>query len=255
MRHVPYFFRLSSGLLLTGLAGLGCSSSTTDVTTILRPELVAVSPEDFLGTLALSCGTGPGQVQSYVATLFDVTPADDGGPTPVFQLASSPPTSCRSPVTFGYVVTNHRYIAQIDAYDHPTPDQADAGEPSAADAGAAGAGGSSALGSEANKGAAPTTPIIPTALGSRLMQDPNNMRVTPHWNFTCGGYAPARVDGGANTSGGAGSVNEGTDQDAAGEAGQAARTAFDNPLVGVLTYDNLTQTVHDCRVGLQMIAQ
>ncbi|MEO8900476.1 MAG: hypothetical protein ABI488_02535 [Polyangiaceae bacterium] len=247
MRHVPYFFRLSSGLLLAGLAGLGCSSSSTDVNTILRPELVAVAPEDFLGTLALGCGTGPGQVQSYVATLFDVTPADDGGPIPVFQLASSPPTSCQSAVTFGFVVTSHRYIAQIDAYDHPTPDQADAAEP--------GAGGASSSGSAANEGAAPSTPITPTALGSRLMQDPNNVRVTPRWNFTCGGYAAARVDGGANTYGGAPSVNEGDDQDVAGEAGQAARAASDNPLVGVLTYDNLTQTVHDCRVGLQMIAQ
>ncbi len=219
MRHVTYFLGLSLGFSVLG--GLGCSSSSAATTTIARPELVAVAPEDFLG--GLPCGDQPGQVQSYVATLFDVTPTADGGlPDPAFQLPSSPPTSCLAPVTFSFVVTGHRYIAQVDAYDHPTPSDADA------DAGANGA-----------------APITPTAAGSRLVQDPKNVRVTPLWGFTCGGYAPARVDGGANTYGGASSVNEGE----AGEAGSA------DPLVGVLSYDGLTQTVHDCRAGLQMIAQ
>ncbi len=50
---------------------LGCSSSTTDTTTIVRPQLIAVSPDDFLDALSAA---DRGQVQSYVATLFDVTP-------------------------------------------------------------------------------------------------------------------------------------------------------------------------------------
>ena len=217
MRHVPYFLGLSLGFSVLG--NLGCSGSSTATTTIARPELVAVTPEDFLGTLG--CGTEPGQVQSYVATLFDVTPTADGGlPDSPFQLPSSPPTSCLSPVTFSFVVTAHRYIAQIDAYDHPAPSDAP-------DSGA--------------------TAITPTAPGSRLMQDAQNVRVTPKWGFTCGGYAPARVDGGANTYGGASSVSEGN-----GEAGEARSG---NPLVGVLTYDGVTQNVHDCRAGLQMITQ
>jgi hypothetical protein len=237
MRRAPYFLRLNFALFV--LAGLGCSSSGTSTNTILRPQLVAVSPDDFLGTLG--CGELPGQVQSYVATLFDVTPTADGGVAdPAFQLPSSPPTSCLSPVTFASVVTGHRYIAQIDAYDHPTPAQASA-EPDVAP-GEAGAGGATSLGSAAAEGA---SPISPTAPGSRLVEDPNHVRVTPRWTFTCGGYAPARIDGGANSYGGAGSVSE-------GEPGEAGSDS--NPLVGVLTYDNLTQTVHDCRAGLQMIA-
>ena len=234
MRHVPYFLRLSLGIF--ALASSGCSSSSTATDTILRPELVAVSPDDFLGELG--CGTGPGQVQSYVATLFDVTPTEDGSvPDPAFQFPSSPPTSCLAPVSFAFVLTSHRYIAQVDAYDHPAPGDV----VTVPDAGEAGAGGASSSAAAANEGA---SPITPTAVGSRLMQDANNVRVLPRWTFTCGGYAPARVDGGANTYGGASSVSEGE----AGEAGS------DNPLVGVLTYDNLTQTVHDCRAGLQMIA-
>ncbi len=194
-----------------------------------------------MGTLG--CGTAPGQVQSYVATLFDVTPTDDGSvPNPAFQLPSSPPTSCLSPVTFAFVVTSHRYIAQVDAYDHPTPADAAAESDAGASTGEAGARGATAPSGTAAEGA---SPITATAPGSRLVQDPNNVRVTPRWTFTCGGYAPARVDGGANTYGGAGSVTEGE----AGEAGS------DNPLVGVLTYDNFTQTAHDCRAGLQMITQ
>ncbi|MEP7052737.1 MAG: hypothetical protein ABJB12_20380 [Pseudomonadota bacterium] len=240
MRRASHFLRLNFGLFV--LAGLGCSSSSTSTNTILRPELVAVSPEDFLGTL--TCGKQPGQVQSYVATLFDVTPAEDGSvPDAAVQLPSSPPTSCLSPVTFAHVVTSHRYIAQVDAYDHPSPADAATAPDLTGSVGEAGAGGATSLGNVA--AAEGASAISPTAPGSRLVQDPDGVRVTARWTFTCGGYAPARIDGGANTYGGAGSVSEGD----TGEAGA------DNPLVGVLTYDNLTQTVHDCRAGLRMIAR
>ena len=55
---------------------LSCSGNSTTATTIVRPELIAVSPDDFLGRVA--CGDGPAAARSYVATLFDVTPAADG---------------------------------------------------------------------------------------------------------------------------------------------------------------------------------
>jgi hypothetical protein len=135
MRHVPYFLGFSLGIV-----ALGCSSSATDTTTIARPELVAVSPDDFLGELR--CGEG--HILSYVATLFDVTPGSDGSvPEPGFQLPSSPPTSCLLPVTFSDVITDHRYLAQVDVYTYPAQaDLADAGSAGAgsADAGSADAG-------------------------------------------------------------------------------------------------------------------
>src|SRR5882724_2417147 len=109
MRHVLYFLGLSLGVV-----ALGCSSSAVNTTVIVRPELVAVSPDDFLNELST---TDAEAVHSYVATLFDVTPAADGGvPNPGFQLASSPPSSPSLPVTFSFVITAHRYLAQVDAY-------------------------------------------------------------------------------------------------------------------------------------------
>jgi hypothetical protein len=196
MRLVPYFL----GLGLSVVA-LGCSSSTTATTTIARPELVSVSPDDFVGSVG--CGSAPDQVQSYVATLFDVTPGADGSlPDPGVQLASSAPTSCLQPVTFSYVVTAHRYLAQVDAF---------------------------------NVAPGEITPLAP---GGRLQFDKNQQRVAPLWTYTCGGYPATPGDGGS--FGGAGSLGE----SAAGAAGA------DEFPPGILTYDGITQTTHDCRAGL-----
>ncbi|HEY3667350.1 MAG TPA: hypothetical protein VGL19_15190, partial [Polyangiaceae bacterium] len=167
MRLVPFVLELS----LSAVA-LACSSSTAATTTIARPELVAVSPDDFLGSLR--CGpasdadagadggaggadaepdAGAGQlVHSYVATLFDVTLGADGGPLDV-QLASSPPTSCLVPVTFSYVLAAHRYLAEIDVFDQ---------KPSK---------------------------IGPLMAGGRSQfMISGHVRVTPHSTYTCGGY-------------------------------------------------------------------
>jgi hypothetical protein len=218
MRLVPFVLELSLSVV-----ALGCSSSTTATTTIARPELVAVSPDDFLGSLRcgadidagadggaggaadaeLDAGAGP-LVHSYVATLFDVTLAPDGSFADV-QLASSPPTSCLVPVTFSYVVAAHRYLAEIDVYDQKP------GE------------------------------IRPLTAGGRsqfLTMMGSDVRVTPHSTYTCGGYPATPGDGGSY--GGAGSLGE----NAAGAAGAESFPP------GILSYDGLTQTAHDCQPGL-----
>jgi hypothetical protein len=210
MRHVLYLVGLSLGIVT-----LGCSSSAADTTVIVRPELVAVSPDDFLRGLA--CGSGADDVQSYVATLFDISPEADGSvPSPGFQLASSPPTSCLLPVTFSFVLTTHRYLAEIDAYDRAPQTSADASV---------------------------TAGIAPSAPGGRLQFDEKGALVKPRWTFTCGGYPATPGDGGSY--GGAGSLGEVVP----GDGGAAGEGTVDFP-PGILTYDGLTQTTHNCQVGL-----
>lgn len=202
MRFAPFFICLG----LASLAPFACSSSTTATTTIERPELVAVDPADFLGTVRCvgkseddEVARDPNAARSYVATLFDVTPGPDGGiPNPGTPLASSPPTSCQVPITFTYVAPGHRYIAQVDAYRE-----------------------------------APDT-LSPLVVGSRLLSA-DGARVVPRWTATCGGYplSPS-IDGGA----------------ADGEAGAAAVDSNAQP-PGVISYDAVTQTPHDCGAGLR----
>jgi hypothetical protein len=216
MRHVVYFLGLS-----LGAAALGCSSSTTATTTIVRPKLVEVSPDDFLKDLSAPDAS---QVQSYVATLFDVTPAADGSvPTPEFQLASSPPTAPSLPVTFSYVLTSHRYLAQVDAYGPPPPPSrpVDRAPQTGPDDPVA-------------------THIAPSASGGRLQFDKGGVRVAPRWVFTCGGYPTSPGDGGS--FGGAPAVGEDFPAGAAGDDGTFPP--------GIVTFDGITQTAHDCRLGL-----
>ena len=197
---------------------LGCSSSTTDTTVIVRPELVSVEPDDFLNTMRVADAD---LVQSYVATLFDVTPGADGSsPSPGFQLASSPPTPPLLPVTFAYVITSHRYLAQVDVYDRSPQTGPD--DPVASH-------------------------IAPSSDGGRLQFDKAGARVTPRWVFTCGGYPASPGDGGSY--GGAGSVGEEVPADA-GAAGNAASADEGNLPPGILTYDGITQTAHNCVPGL-----
>ncbi len=206
MRFVPHLFGLTFGSVL-----FACSSTPATTTTITRPELVAVSPDDFLGTQ--HCGDDPGLVGSYVATLFDVSTAGDGGPTPEygFPLPSSPATACEFPVTFSLVLAGHRYRAEIDAYDRrPKIKDADAG-PEQADAGPSAA------------------RITAVSLGGRLQQDVTGAHVAPRWTALCGGYPATNDDAGADA-----------------DAGDAAPP-------GVLSYDTLTTTVHDCPGGLQPV--
>jgi hypothetical protein len=87
MRLSPYFLGLCAGLL-------ACSGSTATTTAIVRPQLLSVSPEDFLGMVpcrpdfnlggaggAAGSSAAPAAsdelvAKSYVATVRDVTPHD-----------------------------------------------------------------------------------------------------------------------------------------------------------------------------------
>ncbi len=212
MRFAPYFVCLGLG----SLALMACSSSTTTATTVVRPQLVAVDPDDFLGgvrcapPLAGDSDASPDAVfdpdaaRSYVATLFDVTPASDGGvPDPGTPLASAPPTTCLKPVTFSYVVAGHRYLAEVDAYDQ-SPEE-----------------------------------LTPISAGSRLLFNVDGTRAVARWVATCGGYPPSPF------------VEAGTE--AAGAAGSADAAEARPP--GVVSYATITQTPHDCGLGLQAPAQ
>jgi len=200
MRFAPYVF--CSGLALLALLACGSSASTTTV--VVRPELIAVDPDDFLGSVrcasavaddAGAVDSDPDAARSYVATLFDVTPTADGGvPDPGTPLASSLPTTCQAPVTFSYVVTGHRYLAEVDAY-RERPDE-----------------------------------LTPISAGSRLLSNASGTRVVAGWVATCGAYPPSPEAG--TESGGAPGTSDGT------------RPA------GVIAYDSITQTPHNCSVGL-----
>lgn len=228
MRLVLLSFELSLGCLL-----LACSSTPASTTTITRPELVAVDPADFLGTV--QCGAppdlvdggdggeggdggggdeqlDPNKVYSYVATLFDVTAASDGGTTPEngFPLPSSPPTSCLFPVTFSFVTAGHRYRAEIDGYNRLAQSSAEDMNPEH---------------------------IKAVSRGGRLQEDGAG-HVAPRWKAAYSGYPPTLdLDAGAD----------------AGDAGTDAGNVGDAAPPGVISYDTLTSTVHNCPGGLQPV--
>jgi hypothetical protein len=215
MRLVPHLFGLSLGSVL-----FACSSTPATTTTITRPELVAVSPDDFIGMQ--HCGDGPGLVGSYVATLFDVSITSDGGPTPEygFPLPSSPATACEFPVTFSLVLVDHRYRAEIDAYDRvpqvkPPPQAPLMRDPN-------------------------PRHITAVSVGGRLQQDGTGAHVAPRWTAICGGYRPTDPDGGLGP-------------DASGVPNPDTSDAGDAAPPGVVSYDTLTTTVHDCPGGLQPV--
>ena len=59
------------------------------------------------------CGDLPGAWKLYVATLTDVTEPDKP-----FVLASSNPVVCSMPVSFSWVIPGHKYVADVDGYEH-----------------------------------------------------------------------------------------------------------------------------------------
>ena len=220
MRFAPYLI----GLGLASLAPFACSSNPTTATAIVRPQLVAVDPDDFLGgtrcapprdSEAGATDDDPQAARSYVATLFDVTPDADGGvPDPGTPLASSPPTTCLNPVTFAYVVANHRYVAEVDAYDQ-SPEE-----------------------------------LAPISAGSRLLSNvADGTRAVPRWEATCGGYPPSPlVEAGTDSDAGAEPADAG-DTDAESAVGPNCDTRPRPP--GVVSYATLTQTPHECGCGLR----
>jgi len=177
MRFAPHLVCLGLALLTP----FACSSTTTTATAIVRPQLVAVDPEDFLGSVRCASpldgdagDADPDAARSYVATLFDVTPDADGGvPNPGTPLASSPPTTCLKQVTFSYVTGGHRYVAEVDAYNQRPED------------------------------------LAPISAGSRLLSNPDGTRAVARWVATCGTYPPSRApDAGTEAAGAPGTEGE-----------------------------------------------
>ena len=217
MRFAPYSLALCAGLGL-----LACSSSSATTTAIVRPQLLSVLPEDFLGSVlcrpddgsvadggeggqsetgapVASGASGEPVAKSYVATLTDVSATEDGGIVD-FVLASSRPTRCTQAVTFSYLVTYHQYIAHIDAYTENAEE------------------------------------LTPFADGSPLLLDADGNRVSARWSADCGGYPPSPAGGGGGSDGVGGGGAGGT----AGKAGTP----------GVFVFDTVTQSPHACGTGL-----
>ena len=94
-------------LVCSGAPACTTTSSSADEVSV---TLVSVRPSDFAGQVP--CGNAQGAWKTWVATLIDVT--HTGEP---FTLASSIPASCSMPIAFSYVIPEHRYVAEIDAYD------------------------------------------------------------------------------------------------------------------------------------------
>ena len=130
------------------LVALACSDSRGSGSSD-NPTLVAVEPEAFLGDVP--CLSSPGAMRRYVVTLEDVT-GDLGGEEAdfdTFVLPSSPPVSCEVPVAFGFVIPEHRYVADIQGYDR--------------------------------------TDLVPLAAGSPVMLSADSGEVVePRWTTSCG---------------------------------------------------------------------
>jgi hypothetical protein len=131
-----------------GVVALGCSDSRGSGGDE-NPTLVAVEPDAFLRDVP--CLSSPGAMRRYVATLEDVTGNLGGEQADLdsFVLPSSPPVSCVVPVAFGFVVPEHRYVADIQGYDR--------------------------------------TNLVPLASGSPVMLSPESGEVVePRWTTSCG---------------------------------------------------------------------
>lgn len=100
--------------------GLGCGDigGTSGPTT---PTLVAVSPADFAGDVP--CADASGAMRAYVATIYDLGTDDEPNapialPAGVVKSAGGyAPMSCLQTVAFSFVISGHRYDAEVDAYD------------------------------------------------------------------------------------------------------------------------------------------
>jgi len=215
-------------LALAVVVPFACSSPTSTATTVVRPELIAVDPDDFMGHVKCEAppvpveeGAGgttdapvardPDAVHSYVATLFDVTDGSGGSggaPKHPIPLASSGPTTCVQQATFAFVVQYRRYIAEIDAY-HEEPNE-----------------------------------LHPISPGSRVMNKADGSRAIRGWNVAvCGGYPPSPGSGGAG-GGGAGGGGGGEDASVGGGG------VSGGGLPGIISYPSITQTPHNCSAVL-----
>ncbi len=109
MRHRTFELTARGLGVLLAASFTACVDSGSGDSRPQNPMAIAVAPEDFLG--AVPCSSGPGSMQRYVVTLFDVTTDES------FTLPSSGPSACTRATSFGFVVPGHRYVASVDGYD------------------------------------------------------------------------------------------------------------------------------------------
>jgi hypothetical protein len=140
-------------------AGAGGCSQTGTSTTLIPATALMVDPSQFLGKIR--CGSGPSAMQTYVATVVDVSgfvhsvsiPATtrlEGG-FETLPLPSSGPTSCFQSVLFERIAIGRQYAAEIDGYDR--------------------------------------SDLQAIAPGSRVMVDPaTKAYVPPRWRTTCNSH-------------------------------------------------------------------
>jgi hypothetical protein len=113
MRQGLVFFL---SVFLVGLLAVGCNALTTESETDAGPALpasVSMDPGSFL-TSGVTCSNLAGAMQSYVATITDVTNA-----SAPFPLPSSPPLPCTQSVYFEYIGLTRLYTGVIDGYMEP----------------------------------------------------------------------------------------------------------------------------------------
>lgn len=106
-------------LAIALLAVTACSDPETTAEGFVTPTEVAVDPLDFRGDVG--CSVNDGAMKSYVMTLYHYDTVDDGTP---FTIGSTVPTPCALYAGFRNVIVvgdsvNHRYTADVDAYDVP----------------------------------------------------------------------------------------------------------------------------------------
>jgi hypothetical protein len=108
--------RLSTIVASLALSAAGCNNSSATITGVTPSTAVAVDPLEFLGPV--KCGTGPGEMQLYVATLKDVSSGSvlKIGDTKLV-LPSSAPTGCGISVLFENILQGREYEADVQGYD------------------------------------------------------------------------------------------------------------------------------------------
>jgi hypothetical protein len=108
--------RLPLFVAFVALTASGCNNSTATITGVTPSTAVAVDPIEFLGPV--KCGTAAGEMQLYVATLFDVSPRSVLGiGNAELQLPSSAPTGCGVSVLFENILQGREYEAMVQGYD------------------------------------------------------------------------------------------------------------------------------------------
>jgi hypothetical protein len=154
------------GLATSSLAS--CNNSSATLTGVTPSTAVSVDPAEFLGNV--KCGSAAGEMQLYVATIFDVSShATLGIGDAELALPSSLPTGCGVQVLFEDILDGREYSAAVDGYDR--------------------------------------SDITPLAPGSRVMVDGSGAYVKPRWTTRCGDhrFPPSlrSADGGVKADAGA----------------------------------------------------